>query len=178
MPKCCAHTKLYTYGEHPSSRSSSKMLWRRNPRCGTLRGHRLSCEHPSTTLSCIMMNPRSGSAFFCCGGAWDVNRAAKCVYSKFRLSIIEREAHGCKRRGSAACVARRFSLSSQFAKDGRQTKTSIELLMYHYGEHPSAFRYVHILAVLFLFRSSLCIPVRHPFSSAGKQANIKLKLKI
>ncbi len=49
---------------------------------------------------------------------------------------------------------------------------------YPYGEHPSAFRYVHILAVPFLFRSSLCIPVRHPFSSAGKQANLKLKLKI
>ena len=41
-----------------------KMLWRRNPRCGTLRGHRLSCEHPSATLSCIMMNPQRGSAFF------------------------------------------------------------------------------------------------------------------
>ena len=139
--KCYAYTKLYTYGEHPSSHSSSKMLWRRNPRCGTLRGHRLSCEHPSTTLGCIMMNPQSGGAFFfCCGGGgtWDVNRAAKCVYSKFRFNIVEREAHGCKRRGSAACVAKRFRLSSQFAKDERQTKTSIEMLMYHYGEHPSA----------------------------------------
>lgn len=52
------------------------------------------------------------------------------------------------------------------------------MLMYPYDEHPSAFHYLHILAVPFWFRSSLCIPVRHPFSSAGKQANIKLKLKI
>ena len=67
-----------------------------------------------------------------------MNRAAKCVYSKFRFNIAEREAYGCKRRGSAACVARRFCLSSQFAKDGQRAKTSIEMLMYHYGEHPSA----------------------------------------
>ena len=56
--------KTYPYGEHPSSHSSSKMLWRRNPRCGTLQGHRLSCEHPAATLSCIMMNPQRGGAFF------------------------------------------------------------------------------------------------------------------
>ena len=38
---------------------------------------------------------RVGARFFCCGGGgtWDVNRAAKCVYSKFRFNIAEREAH-------------------------------------------------------------------------------------
>ena len=69
-----------------------------------------------------------------------MNRAAKCVYSKFRFNIAEREAHGCERRGSAACAARRFRLSSQFAKDGRQAKISIGMLMHHYGEHPFATR--------------------------------------
>ena len=69
-----------------------------------------------------------------------MNRAVKCVYSKFRFNIASREAHGCERRGSGACAARRFRLSSQFAKDGRQAKISIEMLMHHYGEHPFATR--------------------------------------
>ena len=121
MPKCCAHTKLYTYGEHPSSHSSSKMLWRRNPRCGTLRRRRFTCEHPSTTLSCIMMNPQRGGAFFCCGGG-EVKDANPCGIKSFCARtdpdtyLFKHVPKSLLPQGSGACAARRFRTFPRFGR--------------------------------------------------------------
>ena len=123
------------------------MLWQRNPRCGTLRGPRLTCEHPSVTLSCTLANPQRGGAFFCCG-VGEVKDANPCGIKSF-CARTDPDTYSfkdvCKRLLPRGSAARSFVAGNEIFEEvvGNAENEKYEYHMPSSGEGVSSLPIIH-----------------------------------